>query len=47
MGRLFGPATESIINQMTEENCIELCRARVLKFLGEQKAKEFDEFING
>lgn len=42
MAKFFGPATASIVDEMSEEDCVQKCRAKVQAFLGEEKAKEFD-----
>ena len=42
MKKFFGEATAATVDSMTEEECVEKCRAKVVGFLGEDKAKEFD-----
>ena len=42
MTKFFGPATAKMVDDMTEEDCVEKCKAKVKGFLGEEKAKEFD-----
>jgi monoamine oxidase len=41
--KLFGPATASLVDSMSEEECIAQCRQKVKAMLGEDKAKEFDK----
>ncbi len=42
MGRLFGEATATQVESMTEEECVPKCRQRVETFLGKDAAdKEF------
>jgi len=42
MGKFFGPATAKMVDAMSEDNCVALCRDKVKGFLGEEKAKAFD-----
>ena len=42
MTRFFGQATGALVDDMSEEECVAKCRAKVAAFLGEEKAKEFD-----
>lgn len=42
MTKFFGPASGSLVDDMSEEEVVEKCRAKVAAFLGEDKAKEFD-----
>jgi len=42
MENMFGPASVIIVDEMTEDDCIGRCRAKVKAFLGEDRAKEFD-----
>ncbi len=42
MGRFFGPASASMVDSMSEEECVGKCRSKVEALLGEEKAKEFD-----
>jgi len=42
MAQFFGPASASVADTMTEENCVAQCRSKVAAFLGEDKAKAFD-----
>lgn len=42
MLKYFGPATANLVDRMSEEECIDKCRAKVRGFLGEEKAKVFD-----
>ena len=42
MTKFFGSATAATVDKMTEEECVEKCKAKVKGFLGEDKAKEFD-----
>jgi len=43
MEKFFGPASARLVENMTEEECVEKCRAKVSALLGEEKAKEFDD----
>jgi len=45
MTKFFGPASASLVDRMTEEECLVQCRAKVKAFLGEDKAKEFDNIV--
>jgi monoamine oxidase len=42
MEKFFGTASASIVDSMSEEECVAKCRAKVAGFLGEDKAKAFD-----
>jgi hypothetical protein len=42
MAKFFGPATASMVDSMSEEECVAKCREKVKGFLGEEKAKVFD-----
>lgn len=42
MSKFFGPSTAVAVDNLTEANCVEKCREKVKGFLGEEKAKEFD-----
>jgi monoamine oxidase len=42
MTKFFGPATANLVDSMDEEECVPKCREKVAAFLGEDKAKEFD-----
>ncbi len=42
MTKFFGPATANLVDSMAEEDCVEKCKAKVAGFLGEDKAREFD-----
>lgn len=42
MEKFFGPASAKMVDSMSEEECVAKCRAKVAGFLGEEKAKEFD-----
>jgi len=42
MTKFFGPATGALVDDMSEDECVAKCRAKVSAFLGESKAKEFD-----
>ena len=42
MAKFFGPATAAMVDKMTEEECVSQCKTKVKAFLGEEKAKEFD-----
>ena len=45
MSNFFGPATEKMVDYMTEEDCFDRCRERVRVFMGEEKAEEFDKLF--
>ena len=42
MIKFFGPATANLVDGMSEEEVVQKCREKVASFLGEDKAKEFD-----
>lgn len=42
MERLFGPATAAVVDNMSEDEVVEKCKAKVSDLLGPEKAKEFD-----
>ena len=42
MEKFFGPATAKMVDSMSEDECVEKCKTKVKAFLGEEKAKEFD-----
>ena len=42
MTKFFGPATAASVDGMSENDCIEKCKAKVKAFLGDEKAKVFD-----
>lgn len=42
MAKFFGPATAAAVDSMSEQDCVEKCKAKVKGFLGDEKAKEFD-----
>ncbi len=42
MLKLFGAASAAQVDTMSEDECVAKCRAKVKGFLGEDKAKEFD-----
>lgn len=44
MLKFFGPASARTVEAMSEENCIQICRAKVAALMGEERAKEFDKF---
>ena len=43
MAQFFGPATANLVDNMTEEDCVQKCRDKVRAFIGEDEAKEFDK----
>ena len=43
MKKFFGPSTAALVDSMSEDDCVEKCKAKVKGFLGEEKAKEFDK----
>jgi len=43
MSKFFGPATASLVDTMGEDDCVAACREKVRRFLGEDKAMEFDK----
>ena len=42
MTKFFGPATAALVETMSENNCVGLCKQKVAAFLGEECSKEFD-----
>lgn len=42
MANFFGPASDSSVNFMSEEECVAKCRGKVAGFLGEDNAKAFN-----
>lgn len=42
MLKFFGHASATAVDSMSEEDCVAKCKAKVMGFLGEEKAKEFD-----
>ncbi|MGY0216101.1 hypothetical protein ACWJJH_01810 [Endozoicomonadaceae bacterium StTr2] len=42
MLELFGPASAAGVDDMTEEECVEKCRAKVKALLGNRQAERFD-----
>jgi hypothetical protein len=42
MSDYFGPGTAKLVDSMTEENCVEKCKAKFIAFLGEEEATVFD-----
>jgi len=42
MTKYFGPVSAALVDRMSEEDCLEQCKAKVKAFLGSEKAKEFD-----
>lgn len=43
MTQFFGPATANLVDNMTEDECVDKCRQKTKAFLGEEKAKAFDK----
>jgi hypothetical protein len=43
MARLFGPASANLVDSLSEEEVVQKCREKVLMFISEEKAKEFDD----
>ncbi|MCL7412456.1 MAG: hypothetical protein M8353_02435 [ANME-2 cluster archaeon] len=43
MAKFFGPASAKVVDNMSEEECVAICRSKVKGLLGEQKATEFDK----
>jgi hypothetical protein len=43
MRKFFGPATANMVDAMSEDDCVAKCREKVKGFLGEEKAKAFDD----
>jgi hypothetical protein len=43
MLKLFGPASADLVDSMSEDECVEKCKHKVLMLYGEDKAKEFDK----
>ena len=42
MGKLFGPASATLVDTMSEDDCVQKCREKVSALLGEEKANLFD-----
>jgi hypothetical protein len=42
MLEFFGKPSDDLVNYMTEESCIEICRKKVEAFIGKEEAKKFD-----
>ncbi len=42
MNKFFGPASANMVDSMSEDECVAKCRAKVKGFLGDEKAKIFD-----
>ena len=42
MAKFFGPATAAVVDNMSEDECVAKCKAKVAAMLGEDQAKEFD-----
>ena len=42
MEKFFGPATAALVDNMSEDEVVEKCKAKVLAMLGPEQAKEFD-----
>jgi hypothetical protein len=42
MLKFFGPASANLVDSMTEEECVAICKLKVSKLLGEKSAAEFD-----
>ena len=43
MSELFGPSSAKLVDQWSEDECVEKCKAKVTGFLGSEKAKVFDK----
>jgi len=43
MAKFFGPASAATVDNLSEDECVQKCRAKVFAFLGEEQAKEFDK----
>lgn len=43
MANIFGPATASKVDDMSENSCVDECKRIVTGFLGPEKAKIFDD----
>jgi hypothetical protein len=42
MSKFFGPASASMVDLLSEDECVAKCKAKVAGLLGDDKAKEFD-----
>jgi hypothetical protein len=42
MAKFFGPAAANMVETLSEDDCVAKCKEKVKAFLGEEKAKEFD-----
>jgi monoamine oxidase len=46
MLNFFGPASASLVDDMEEAEMVEKCRHKISAILGEEKAKEFERYVN-
>lgn len=46
MGKYFGPASAAMVDNMSEEECVNKCRDKISNFLGQEKAKEFEKEVS-
>jgi len=45
MGKYFGAANAALIDNMSDSEVVDKCRAKIKGFLGDTKANDFDEEI--
>ena len=45
MNKYFGPASAKQVDNMSDDECVKICRAKVSGIMGEDRAKEFDQII--
>ncbi|MDW7775737.1 MAG: hypothetical protein SCH39_05275 [Methanosarcinales archaeon] len=43
MAKFFGPASAATVDRLSEDECVQKCRDKVVAFLGEDQAKAFDK----
>jgi monoamine oxidase len=43
MGKYFGAANAALVDSMSDSEIVEKCRAKIKGFLGDSKAKAFDD----
>ena len=46
MAKCFGPATANMVDAMPDDQCVAQCKERIKGFLGDEKAAEFESFVN-
>ena len=43
MNEIFGPACAALVDNMTEDDCVEKCKEKIRVLLGKRLLKKFDE----